>query len=41
MKLLTIIHKGKLLMEEIHYWSSYGWSGCSENGMSIYEYKSK
>jgi hypothetical protein len=34
-------YKGKLLMEEINYWSSYGWGGCSERGMSRYEYESK
>ena len=32
-------YKGKLLIEEIHFWSSWGWGGCSENGMSKYEYE--
>ena len=39
--MFTRKYKDKLLMEEIHYWSSFGWGGCSENGMSRYEYKSK
>ena len=32
-------YKGKLLIEEIHFWSSWGLGGCSENGMSKYEYE--
>ena len=32
-------YKGKLLIEEIHFWSSWSWGGCSENGMSRYEYE--
>ena len=30
-------YKGKLLIEEIHFWSS--WGGCSESGKSKYEYE--
>jgi len=33
-------YKGKLLIEETHFWSSWGWGGgCSESGKSKYEYK--
>ena len=32
-------YNGKLLIEEIHFWISWAWGSCSENGMSRYEYE--
>jgi hypothetical protein len=32
-------YNGELLIEEIHYRDPFGKDGCTENGMSRYEYE--